>query len=135
MFFKRASKDNKDKADATTPATQGAGAPAETAVTPLTAAELRRVADPKSLGFKTTADLEPAAGLIGQDRALAAIEFGANIKAQDFNVFVLGPPASGKSTAVTQAITPPQSWPTRHAFSCPRASISPTTSPASTSMR
>ncbi len=100
MFFKRASKDNKDKTDATTPATQGMGAPAELAVTPLTAAELRRVVDPKGLGFKTTADLEPAAGLIGQDRALRAIEFGANIKAQDFNVFVLGPPASGKSTAV-----------------------------------
>ncbi len=101
MFFKRASKDNnKDKADATAPATQATGAAAETAIKPLAAAELRRVVEPKSLGFKTTADLEPAAGLIGQDRALRAIEFGANMKAQDFNVFVLGPPASGKSTAV-----------------------------------
>jgi len=101
MFFKRASKDNnKDKADAPMPAAQGAVAPVENPTKPLTAAELRRTVDPKSLGFKTTADLEPAAGLIGQERALAAIEFGANIKAHDFNVFVLGPPASGKSTAV-----------------------------------
>jgi lon-related putative ATP-dependent protease len=101
MFFKRASKDTgKEKSESPSPATQGGAASAEAAAKPLTAAELRRAVDPKSLGFKTTADLEPAAGLIGQDRALAAIEFGANIKAQDFNVFVLGPPASGKSTAV-----------------------------------
>ena len=101
MFFKRAAKDaNKEKADAAPPATQAAAASAETAIKPLTPAELRRIVDAKSLGFKSTADLEPAAGLIGQDRALRAIEFGANIKAQDFNVFVLGPPASGKSTAV-----------------------------------
>jgi lon-related putative ATP-dependent protease len=68
---------------------------------PLAISELRRIVDPRSLGFKTTADLEPIDGLIGQERALRAIEFGATIKAPDFNVFVLGPPASGKSTAVT----------------------------------
>ena len=62
--------------------------------------DLRRMVDPASLGFASTADLEPAIGLIGQDRALKAIEFGANMEAQDFNVFVLGPPASGKTTAV-----------------------------------
>ena len=39
--------------------------------------ELRRAVDPKSLGFRTTADLEPISGLIGQDRALRAIDFGA----------------------------------------------------------
>ena len=63
-------------------------------------AELRRKVDPNSLGFATTADLEPVSGLIGQDRALKAIQFGANIRASDFNVFVLGPSASGKRTAV-----------------------------------
>ncbi len=67
---------------------------------PLPVSELRRIVDPKSLGFKTTAELEPITGLIGQERALRAIEFSATIKASDFNMFVLGPPASGKSTAV-----------------------------------
>jgi lon-related putative ATP-dependent protease len=66
----------------------------------LAPADLRRKVDPDGLGFATTADLEPASGLIGQDRALKAIEFGANIRASDFNVFVLGPSASGKRTAV-----------------------------------
>jgi lon-related putative ATP-dependent protease len=69
---------------------------------PLAASELRRTVDPASLGFKTTSELEPISGLIGQDRALKAIRFGAEMRAHDFNVFVLGPPASGKSTAVKQ---------------------------------
>jgi lon-related putative ATP-dependent protease len=67
---------------------------------PLTAEALRRTVDAGSLGFKTTAELEPIEGLIGQDRALRAIQFGVDIKSHDFNMFVLGPPSTGKSTAV-----------------------------------
>src|SRR6185503_18972027 len=59
-----------------------------------------------SLGFKTTDELHPNTGLIGQDRALKAIQFGANIKSHDFNIFVLGPPASGKTTAVKAHLGP-----------------------------
>ena len=62
--------------------------------------------NPGSLGFKTTDELEPIAGLIGQDRALKAIQFGANIKSHDYNIFVLGPAASGKSTAVKAHLGP-----------------------------
>jgi lon-related putative ATP-dependent protease len=67
---------------------------------PLAASQLRRSVVVSELGFKTTAELEPIDGLIGQDRALRAIQFGADMKAHDFNMFVLGPPSSGKSTAV-----------------------------------
>ncbi|MEM9030538.1 MAG: AAA family ATPase [Pseudomonadota bacterium] len=67
---------------------------------PLPAAELRRTIDPASLNLTTTEDLEPAVGLIGQDRALRAIEFATSMPTYDYNLFVLGPPASGKSTAV-----------------------------------
>ena len=62
--------------------------------------------NPASLGFKTTDELDPNTGLIGQDRALKAIQFGANIKSHDFNIFVLGPPASGKTTAVKAHLGP-----------------------------
>jgi lon-related putative ATP-dependent protease len=72
----------------------------------LEATELRRVVSPASLGFKTTDELHPITGLIGQDRALKAIQFGANIRSHDFNMFVLGPPASGKSTAVKAYLGP-----------------------------
>ena len=67
---------------------------------PLAVAEVRRVVDAASLGFTDTSELTPVDGLIGQDRALKAIEFGAAMRAHDFNLFVLGPPSSGKRTAV-----------------------------------
>ena len=73
---------------------------------PLPASELRRVVNPSSLGFKTTDDLTPINGLIGQERALKAIQFGTDIKSHDYNMFVLGPPASGKTTAVKAHLSP-----------------------------
>jgi lon-related putative ATP-dependent protease len=72
---------------------------------PLPASELRRRADAAALGFATTADITPIRGLIGQERALEAIAFGTEMAAMDYNIFVLGPPASGKRTALkTQLI-------------------------------
>ena len=97
MFFKRG-----QKAATTTVATGEEAQNSSVAHKPksLTPDEARRSMDPAILGFETTRDVEPASGLIGQDRALKAIQFGADIKAHDFNMFVLGPPASGKTTAV-----------------------------------
>ena len=69
-------------------------------VAPLQAAELRRTVDSKALGFKTTAELEPATGLAGQERALAAIDFGLSMRARDFNIVVVGPSSAGKSSSV-----------------------------------
>jgi len=99
-FFKRAQYDS--------PATGSSGQVTTVAARPqpLEVSELRRVVDPATLGFKTTDELDPATGLIGQDRALKAIQFGANIKSYDFNIFVLGPAASGKTTAVKAHLGP-----------------------------
>jgi len=105
MFFKRLTKDKSgrlpaevkaDTAPAAVPADKASGVSAHA----LTAQELRRTIDSKSLGFKTTADLKPAPGLIGQERAFKAIELGLTLKARDYNIFVVGPPSSGKSTSV-----------------------------------
>jgi lon-related putative ATP-dependent protease len=96
MFFKRNQTDaGKAKIEAEVSSKAEAAAP-------LPVGELRHTVDPAVLGFATTAELEPISGLIGQERALKAIQFGANMKSHDFNMFVLGPPASGKSTAVKQ---------------------------------
>ncbi|MEZ5923024.1 MAG: AAA family ATPase [Hyphomicrobiaceae bacterium] len=88
--------------------------------------KLRRTFDPSRLGFATTAELEPVQGLIGQDRALRAIRFGVSIRQSDFNLFVLGPPESGKSTAVQSflkekagAEAPPSDWVYVNNFSDP----------------
>jgi len=99
MFFKRAPQ---DKPVATNTSDVAAPEPPMKADnhSPLSVSELRRSVDAATLSFKSTAELEPITGLIGQERALRAIEFGVAMKSHDFNMFVLGPPASGKSTAV-----------------------------------
>jgi lon-related putative ATP-dependent protease len=101
MFFKRSQQDSSVAGRANGEVTTVAAKPQ-----PLEASELRRVVNAATLGFKTTDELHPITGLIGQDRALKAIQFGANIKSHDFNMFVLGPPASGKSTAVKAHLGP-----------------------------
>ena len=100
MFFKRS-----QQSDAP-PRVNGEVTSVAAKPQPLEASELRRVVNAATLGFKTTEELHPITGLIGQDRALKAIQFGANIKSHDFNMFVLGPPASGKSTAVKAHLGP-----------------------------
>jgi predicted ATP-dependent protease len=81
------------------------------------ARQLRRACDPRQFKFKTTKDLEPLDGTVGQARAVSALEFGLSIEADGFNVFVSGVPGSGRSTellaqveriAKTQA--PPRDW-------------------------
>ena len=100
MFFKRSQQDS------SAPVVDGEVTTVAARPQALEASELRRVVTPSSLGFKTTDELQPITGLIGQDRALKAIQFGANIKSHDFNMFVLGPPASGKTTAVRSHLGP-----------------------------
>ncbi len=51
---------------------------------------LRKRCDPAGFAFKTTAELKPFDGLIGQSRALEALDLGARIDKPGFNVFVLG---------------------------------------------
>jgi len=64
--------------------------------------ELRRVCDPKMLRFKNTADLKTLDTVIGQDRAVQAIEFGLDMKSPGYNIFVTGEEGTGKSTIVRE---------------------------------
>ena len=68
----------------------------------LTPDRLRRQCNPEELGFSSTRDLEPVEGLIGQTRALGALNFGIDLEARGYNVFVLGAPASGRHNAVRE---------------------------------
>ncbi|MEO3428591.1 ATP-binding protein [Pelagibius sp. CAU 1746] len=56
------------------------------------------------LDFETTADLEDLEEVIGQDRALEAIRFAAEIEQEGYNLFVLGPPGTGKHTTVSRIL-------------------------------
>lgn len=68
-------------------------------ISPLEPSALRFETDPRSLGFKSTDDLETIDSLIGQDRALGAIRFGSSIEQPGFNLFALGPQGTGRHTA------------------------------------
>ena len=78
----------------------------------LPAEALRRRCDPASFDFVTTADLPLLSEVLGQPRAVAALEFGASIASHGFNLFALGQPGSGKTTLIRdylerQALTQP----------------------------
>lgn len=79
--------------------------------------QLRKVCDPSNYKFKTTGDIKPSEKAAGQDRALAAIEFGFGIKANGFNIYVAGAQGTGKMSAVlkhvekkAKAEPTPQDW-------------------------
>lgn len=61
---------------------------------------LRLICDPQSLSFETTAELEPTTAIIGQPRATKALEFGMGLKSKGYNIFVMGSPGTGRSTAI-----------------------------------
>ena len=67
---------------------------------PLEPQDLRVRCDPETLGIETTADVEPLEGMLGQDRAVAALQLGLGVRQAGYNVFVSGPPGIGKMTAV-----------------------------------
>ena len=116
MFFKRS---KVDKSKAAESAAEPVAASAEAAEPKATAAETSEpampvepslsvgahtnaagVTDPASLGFKTTADLEPTHGPVGQAKAMEALAFGAGMKGPGYHMLVIGREGTGRRTAV-----------------------------------
>jgi predicted ATP-dependent protease len=60
--------------------------------------------DPAQLPFKTTAELQCLSEILGQDRAIRAVQFGLGIQRQGFNLFLLGSPGTGEYPAVRRLI-------------------------------
>ncbi len=54
--------------------------------------------------FEDTSKLEPLDGIIGQKRAVEAIDFGLNMKGSEYNIFVTGLEGTGKSTIVKKLL-------------------------------
>ena len=67
---------------------------------PLSADLLYTPCDPAQLEFETTADLPPANVVVGQTRALTALDFGVRIRNHGYNLFVLGRPGSQRHRIV-----------------------------------
>ena len=62
----------------------------------LTANQLRPACTAESLPFDTTAELEDPPGIVGQERALKAVEFGIGVHHRGYNLYVMGPSGLGK---------------------------------------
>jgi lon-related putative ATP-dependent protease len=67
--------------------------------------QLRKRSDPQKFPFKTTADVDPLEGIIGQERAVRAIRFGLDIQSPGYNVFVAGLSGTGKGSIVRRFLT------------------------------
>ncbi len=65
---------------------------------------LAPVIGPGQLGFENTGELEPLSEIIGQERAVEALEFGLNMKSPGFNLYVSGPAGTGKGTLIRQMV-------------------------------
>ncbi len=94
---------------------------------PLPPDRLRRLCDPSSLPFGTTADLQPLDGPFEQDRAAEALAFGASMRSEGYHVYALGPPGVGKHRLVSQVLAAqaarapvPSDWCYVHNFAEPQ---------------
>jgi lon-related putative ATP-dependent protease len=70
----------------------------------LTHSELRAICDPATLPFRSTAELPPVDGLIGQERAATATAFGVGMRHAGYNLFVLGPSRTGKTSSMKRVL-------------------------------
>ena len=67
-------------------------------VTELHHTQLKNGCAPEELAFRTTAELEPLEGIIGQERAVKAFDFGLAVKMKGYNIYMSGPSGTGKTT-------------------------------------
>jgi lon-related putative ATP-dependent protease len=65
---------------------------------------LYRSCDPQQLDFETTNELPDLDHLVAQERAAEAIHFGASIKQEGYNLFVLGLEGTGRHSLVQQYV-------------------------------
>ncbi|HUY90652.1 MAG TPA: ATP-binding protein [Pirellulales bacterium] len=72
--------------------------PAETIDVP----RLRWRCDPAQFEFESTDDLENLTEILGQSRAVEAIQFGVGMRGEGYHLYVQGPPGVGKRTVVEQ---------------------------------
>jgi predicted ATP-dependent protease len=83
----------------------------------LTAEDVDVHIDPAALSFASTAELEPLQEIVGQPRALRAIELGLGVRGGKYNIYVAGMSGTGKMETIRRALServrrepPPPDW-------------------------
>lgn len=99
-------------------------------IKPLAPEQLYTACDVNQFSFDTTDQLQDLKEIIGQDRALQALHFGAGIQQEGYNLYVLGPTGLGKHTVVREYLeeksrieTPPYDWVYVNNFEAPSKPI------------
>lgn len=67
--------------------------------------ELRCRCNPSLFAFQSTREIEPLQEVIGQERAVRAIDFGLNMPSPGYNIFITGIAGTGKSTIVRDIVS------------------------------
>lgn len=92
--------------------------------------QLKNGCFPEEFSFRTTAEVQPLEGVIGQDRALKAFDFGLAVKMKGYNIYMAGPSGTGKTTyarsstekmAETEAV--PHDWCYVYNFQNPKSPL------------
>lgn len=83
---------------------KGKGDSLMTNVNELQVEKLRFTCDESMFNFATTADVPPLKVMIGQERAVKAVEFGLFTKNQGYNIFMSGLVGTGKITYAQAAV-------------------------------
>ncbi len=72
--------------------------------TELKSSDLSWKCDPKIFDFKSTKELEPLEGILGQERALKAIKLGVEINSPGYNIYIAGLSGSGKASSAKEIL-------------------------------
>ena len=73
-------------------------------IQPVPPEKVRAVCNPETLKFETTKEVSPIEGIIGQERAARALEFGLQMEQDGYNIYVSGLPGSGRTTSVESTV-------------------------------
>ncbi len=92
--------------------------------------QLKRGCFPDAMPFRTTAELMPLEGVIGQERAVRAFDFGLAVKMKGYNIYMAGPSGTGKTTyarssteRLAQTEEVPHDWCYVYNFKNPRSPL------------
>jgi len=70
----------------------------------LSTKELYKVCDLSALNIQSSEDLQNLEEVIGQDRALSALDFGLNMSHKGYNLFILGSEGIGKTALIKKLL-------------------------------
>lgn len=66
--------------------------------------DLKWTCNPKDLDFDTSEELKPIEGILGQERAIKALQIGVSMKSHGYNIFITGLSGTGKFTTVKKML-------------------------------